>query len=196
MAHRIAELILRATDAPATEAEQWKAEAGAAILELWAHRNHWPRGWRPSPINLERVLQDLPSGPWQIPDIPDRVTWLEACAILQQLNQQEKDAWYERALAEYPADEAEVWLADHGPVMDAEERENIELLVGAARRAQRRLGHPALAQSDLAEQAEQPSGEENHDELMKRIDDMESKRQRLRRAIVPGWPVARDGGKG
>jgi hypothetical protein len=188
MAYRVAELITRAEEADGDAAEAFKNQASKAILELWDHRTAWPRGWPPAAVKgVEEALINQRDHPWAQLVLPKRPTWLEAVAVLRQLQADELAAWIDRALIECPIDQAEEWLNQHGTLMDEDERGISSLVIALARRARGGTSVVDGFVETAGPASTRPGAASGLEGLETRIEELEESRRKLRDSIVPGW---------
>lgn len=190
MAHRIAELITLAEESGEPESGQLHMDAANAILELWRHRERWPCRWSAAErLGGSRLDTRTPlAGP--AISIPRRITWLDALPLLDQIHEQERDAWLKRAMLEFPLQEAESWVRDYGLEMQEDERAAITRVAAYVRTV---LSESATAEA--SEESPMRGATEVANELEKWIDQSMRARARLRRAVVRGWPQEPHGSK-
>jgi hypothetical protein len=189
MGHRIAELISRAETSSEGPNGPLHTEAAGAILDLWAHRDNWPRGWSAATINVQSLVPDGPAIPQQTVHISDRPTWLDGLLALEQLQKQQLAAWRDRAFLEFPAEEAEEWLNRHAERLNEEERSALRHLADHARLIRR----DAEAQYSVTGKSPAVQTPDAAQVLEARIDEIAEATKQLRESIVTGWPRSRRG---
>lgn len=131
MAHRIAELMEQAEQAP-TEAEREaaKRECTDVIIRLWEHRTKFP--FKPPLADIAKFLRNLtsdsPPPHWEKPESPDG-TWHSILPHLEKLQEREYRICRDAAIAETSLEEEREWLEEHREEMSDDECEIIEYLL-------------------------------------------------------------------
>jgi hypothetical protein len=139
MSHRIAEVLTAAGGEPSGQAASAaKREAEDAILRLWSRRHDWPNGWPPAGaasvlLDLERRAQ--PFG-WQTRSVDQLDTIEDVLMALDDLNTDEKLAYFQVVLESPNFDTGARWLANTSELMSGEEREALESVSRLAALAQ------------------------------------------------------------
>lgn len=131
MAHRIAELMEQAEQAP-TEAEREaaKRECTDIIIRLWEHRTKFP--FKPPLADIAKFLKNLMSDPspslWEKPEPPDG-TWSRILPHLEKLQDREYWICHQAAIAETSLEKEREWLKEHHQEMSDDECQIIESLL-------------------------------------------------------------------
>lgn len=131
MAHRIAELMERAEQAP-TEAEREtaKRECTNVIIRLWEHRSKFP--FKPPLADIAKFLRNLTSDPppshWEKPE-PHDGTWDSILPHLEKFHDREYRICRDAAVAETSLEEEREWLEEHREEMSSDECDIIEYLL-------------------------------------------------------------------
>jgi hypothetical protein len=125
MAHRLAELIVRAQTARSEKTrEAARKEASALVLRVWRRRSHWPRGWPPR--HTAQILAVLDPQPYRSKRGRTDSPWLDALPRLDELQSRERRVWLNFALADLDVTEEEGKLKSAEGAVSARERETIE----------------------------------------------------------------------
>jgi hypothetical protein len=136
LAHRIAEVMdaaERATDPDQQRA--FRAECERLILEVWGHRDRWPRGWPPegaADVLAQLVPQERQ--PYEQRDQPQN--WLELLKPLDELQQEERHLVLQAGLHRIDISSESLWLAEHADALEPNEVEVLERIIDLACEAQ------------------------------------------------------------
>ena len=134
MAHRVAELMARAEDAPSEEVEeQARRDCTDVIMRLWERRDGWPSGQPLAKVAafLMAFTAEQPRREHSASDAPPG-SWLAALPKLLQIHDREETICRDAALAELDPDalaSEKAWLEAHSGDLSADERDGITTLL-------------------------------------------------------------------
>jgi len=129
MAHRVAELMDRAEQAPAgAEGEAARRECSDLIIKLWERRSHWPHGRPLAEVAglLKTLINDRTNyrSRYEQHEVKvDPRSWLGILPRLRELRYREDEVCRSAAIADFDLESDRKWLAEHGPDLSDEERE-------------------------------------------------------------------------
>jgi hypothetical protein len=133
MAHRVAELMERAKNAPSEEeCEVARRECGELIMSLWERRMDWPQGGPLTHIlpTLCEITSELEGRGWQEPKLDG--TWMGLVPVLNSLQKREKWVCFHGIFSDASkeaADRSRLWLEEHIDELSEEEKQLIEIYI-------------------------------------------------------------------
>jgi hypothetical protein len=188
MAHRVAELMDRAEQAPAgAEGEAARRECSDLIIKLWERRSHWPHGRPLAEVAglLKTLINDRTNyrSRYEQHEVKvDPRSWLGTLPRLRELQYREDEVCRSAAIADFDLEADRKWLAEHGSDLSDEEREIMGRLIKERERMDEphfeldKIRVPNFASLDASERAKL---------VLEALKKIEEERQKLLASVQP-----------